>query len=326
VSRPRDFLHANLAGQEGTAFQRFWVRLCRPFLLGLIFLCPAATNSPLGETPLTASDAQLAPQNVRTKSDKWVPPDVDSVRPPVAILPACSLSNVVSNVGARIETLYDNLNRVTATETTQHETVSRSGTLQHPENYRIDYTALVESTPAGYLSLQEYRGPNQRKSDLSSDHIATGGVFAFTAIFHPNYTKGYQMACEGLGMWRDQPAWLVRFEELPDDPRHLSQLVMKGKSYSLNLRGRAWILADSYQLVRLETDIARPIPEIKLRIQHEIVEYIPFRTSSERTLMLPSTVEIYMDFLDHRFYRRITYDNFQVFSVNVHEEFGNLNE
>jgi hypothetical protein len=53
------------------------------------------------------------------------------------------------------------------------------------------------------------------------------------------------------------------------------------------------------------------------------VEYRPVAFPSHRVeLWLPSGAELYMDFAGHRFYRRHSFTDFQVFFVNVQQEFG----
>jgi hypothetical protein len=307
-------------------------------LLGLIFLFPVVVDNSiaresnpindqlLGTWTVHGSESSPPRQSVRTASDGWVPPDIDTVQPPVANATGCSLPDVVWKTGTRIESFFDNLNRVTAIETIQHQTVSRSGALRSPQIHKINYAALVQRMPGGYLNLEESRGRDLRDSGVSSDDISSAGVFAFAVIFHPSYSHGYLMTCEGLGMWQGQPVWQVRFEERPDNTHHVSVLTVKGKTYYLRVRGRAWILADSYQLARLETDLVQTIPEIRLRFQHEVIEYSLVSLSSTGAVMLPLGAEIYMEFAGHRFYRRHSYTDFQVFSVKVHEEFGKVRE
>lgn len=282
-------------------------------------------NDQLPLTQSTVRRERLLPQPfVRPLSDEWVPPDIDAAQPPVANGVSCSMHDVASKVGTRIGQFFDNLNRLTAIETIQHQTVNRSGTLHYPEIQKIEYVASVKPAAGGYLSLQEYRGND---STLSSDHIETAGMFSLAVIFHPNYAKDYRMTCEGLGTWRGQPAWLVRFEERPDNVHGISGLNLEGKNYALRLRGRAWILADSYQLARLETDLVQAIPEIRLRLQHQVIEYSPGNPSNADAVMwLPSSAEMYMDFRGHRFYRRHSYADYQLFSVRVHQEFGDVRE
>ena len=93
------------------------------------------------------------------------------------------------------------------------------------------------------------------------------------------------------------------------------------RSYSLRIRGRAWILADSYEVARLETDLAETIPRIRLRLDHQSVEYGPVRfPKSKVEIWLPSSTELFMDFQGHRFYRRHTFTDFNLFSVKIDQQ------
>jgi len=283
----------------------------------------------LGDAP-KASAKVATDAEERTERDGWVPPDIDAIRPPVAKEATCALQDVISTAGTRVEEFVDNLNRLTATETIQTQTVSHSGTLKHPEIQRAEYVVSARQEPDGNVHLEEYRGRNMNKApERSSDHVAVGGAFSFLLIFHPyyakdfqNYAKDFQMSCEGLGSWHGQPAWQIRFEE---QSSHMSGLGVDGKEYLLRLRGRAWILADSYQVGRVETDLVETVPEIRLRLQHEIIEYSRGSfPGTNVTMWLPSSAELYMDFRGHRFYRHLRYMDFQLFSVKVHQEFGGI--
>ena len=135
------------------------------------------------------------------------------------------------------------------------------------------------------------------------------------------------MTCEGLGHWQDRPAWQVRFEERTDHRSSISVLVMGGRPFGLRLRGRAWILADSYQVARLESDLADELPAIRLRLQHQDIEYRPVRFDEGKVeIWLPSTCDLYMDTRNRRFYRRHRFTDFKLFSVSVQQTLGNLED
>jgi hypothetical protein len=92
-------------------------------------------------------------------------------------------------------------------------------------------------------------------------------------------------------------------------------------TYSVNLRGRAWILADSFQVARLEMDLVKSLPEIRLRLDHQSVEYRPVESAANHLqLWLPSSTELYMDFQGRRFYRRHSFTDFKLFSVDTQSE------
>jgi hypothetical protein len=305
------------------------------FLLAHGLLCLVVAKSSIAQQTNTLGDAPEASTKVatdaeeRTARDGWVPPDIDAVRPPVAKEATCSLQAVISKAEMRVDEFVDNLNRLTATETVRHQTVSHSGTLHHPEIQKAEYVVSAKRASEGYVFLDEYRRYFESRSlnhapEPSSDHVAVTGAFSLLLIFHPSHAKDFDMTCEGLGSWHGQPAWQIRFEERSDS-KHISSLVMEGKTYLLRLRGRAWILADSNQVGRVETDLVETIPQIHLRLQHQVIEYSPGSFPGTDVVMwLPSSAELYMDFLGHRFYRRHSYDDFQLFSVKLHQEFGEI--
>jgi hypothetical protein len=298
-------------------------------LLAHGLLCLVVTNSSTAQQIKAQGGVTEASTKVatgaeeRTERDGWVPPDIDAVRPPVAKEATCALQDVISTAGTRVEEFADNLNRLTATESIQTQTVSHSGTLHHPEIQRTEYVVSARQDPDGNVHFEEYRGRSMNNvSEPSSDHVAVANAFSLLLIFHPYHAKDFQMSCEGLGSWHGQPAWQIRFEE---QSWHMSALEINGKDYPLGLRGRAWILADSYQVARLETDLVETIPEIRLRLQHQIIEYSRGSfPGTNVTMWLPSSAELYMDFRGHRFYRRHSYADFQLFSVKVHQEFGRI--
>jgi hypothetical protein len=295
-----------------------------------IFLCLAAagTVTPKQEGGMSRLKVPSGPEMLeapaRPAPDEWVPPDVDAVQPPVADGIACPLDEVVSEAGARVEEFLDNLNRVTATESIQHQTVSRSGGLSRPEIQKYEYSASVSRAQDGTVSLDEYRRPHGDVSQSSSG-VSVENTFIHLVVFHPRYAANFRLTCEGLGTWRGQPAWQIHFEERPDRVSRMNVLILKGRQYSPRVRGRAWVLTDSYQVVRLETDLVEPIAEVNLRLWHQVIDYCPTGSAvGNQDMWLPSRSELYMDFRKHRFYRRHSYNDFHFFSVKVNQEFGAL--
>ena len=258
--------------------------------------------------------------STRTKADLWFPrdKDIDWVIPPVTPgAAACPLADVLSEAGKRTEELVRNVHKFTATEVVEHQKVDRSGRLRPPEIRRFNYMVSIAQASSGYMNVEEYRKGGSN-TDQFPDDIATLGTPSLVLIFHPHHVQNFQMTCEGLGEWRGQPAWQVRFEERPNSRNAMSALDIAGSSFSVRMRGRAWILADSYQVARLESDLADEIPEIRLRLQHQDIEYRPVPLpESKGDIWLPSSTELYMDFRGHRFYRRHSFADLKFFSVSV---------
>jgi len=167
----------------------------------------------------------------------------------------------------------------------------------------------------------EYRSELQTIADFP-DRIASGFA-ALAPVFHPHMRDSFEMTCEGLGSWHGQAAWLVHFRQREDRPARLSDYRIGGETYSLRLKGRAWITADKFEIVRIESELISPMPQIQLRCEQQIVEYRPVQFQIIVELWLPQKAEIYLDYLKHRYYRSHSYDHYMLLSVYSVE---NLNE
>ena len=91
--------------------------------------------------------------------------------------------------------------------------------------------------------------------------------------------------------------------------------------YPVKLKGRAWISADNFQVVHLESDLVGGVPELRLLLEHVSVDYgpVPFKDRNKE-LWLPQTAEVHMDFKGHRYRRRHSFSEFYLFAVDVDEK------
>lgn len=303
--------------------------LCLLVIAGFVvpFLNPLANARRLSPSQSTMTSGEASPPGgriLRTSSDRWVPPDIDDFVPPTSQSEGCQLEDIVQNAGLKMKQFVDDLEHFTATETITHQTVTRSGTLREPETQKYEYLVSVGASSLGPY-IQEYRGRDLRQGPQpSSDGIKIQGVLNLGLVFHPSYANDYRMTCEGLGVWHGQPAWQIRFEELPTNRQPMINLSLPGKAFNLALRGRAWILADTYGLAGIETDLRQTLPEIRLKFDHEVVEYgLTLIPDHKTVLWLPLRTEVYMDFQHHRFYQSQTYTDLHLFSVDIRQDIDN---
>lgn len=252
----------------------------------------------------------------------WLPPDVDERVPPVQTGAACSLDEVMKKTGKRVEEFVTNVDRFAASEFIKHESINKWGFAERPETRRFDYAVSIQQYRPGYFDVVEYRGDEASLGEFP-DGIETRGLPSMALIFHPNHAGNYAMSCEGLGLWNGTPAWQVHFRQRPDKPYTTREykIGQTGPSYPVGLRGRAWIAADSYQIVRMETDLVAPLPEIRLLADHTVVEYGPVRfKNQDAEVWLPRTAEIYSDWRGMRMHRRHTFSKYILFSVDEKQQ------
>lgn len=280
----------------------------------VLLVSSRAEDSAAGAKPSSASEVAVAlplPSN-------WLPSDVDEKVPTVEPGAACVVDDVLEKAAKRVEEFVKNVDRFTASESLKHESINRWGLAESPEIRKFDYVASIDQYRPGYFSVMEYRKGVRSLSEYP-DGVQTTGLSALALIFHPKNAGNFAMSCEGLGQWDGKPAWQVHFRQRPDKPNTIRayRFGENGPSYSVALRGRAWIAADSYQIVRMETDLVAPIPQIRLVTDHTLVDYGPVRFKRGNVEMwLPQSAEMYSDWRGKRMHRRLSYSNYLLFSVD----------
>jgi hypothetical protein len=179
---------------------------------------------------------------------------------------------------------------------------------------------VINQLPGGMIELYEYRDGSFDQAQFPA-RISTNGLPALALIFHPLFAGDFNFACEGLGQLSGRPAWQVHFEQRADRPNRMRQYTLGGSSYSVPLKGRAWIDAATYQLLRLDSELVKPIKEIGLTQDRVSIEYAPvrFRTHSQQ-LWLPQSADVYSERLGRRYYRRHTFSNFKIFVVDTNQK------
>jgi hypothetical protein len=243
-----------------------------------------------------------------------MPADVDAKQPMVAASVQCP-ANLLEMASDRSKELVDNVAQFSAIEEMVHESISSQGTPRNRETRKFNYLVSITEPAQGTLVVQEFRDAGIL--DMP-EKISTTGLAVLAIAFHPLFRKDFEMKCEGLGDWNGQAAWLVHFRQFEDKPAHLRTYVVNGANYPVRLKGRAWIAADSNQIIHLETDLVAVVPEIRLMTEHTSVSYGPVqfkKTNSE--LWLPKSAELYVHFQKHRFHRSESFDHFMLFATDA---------
>jgi len=250
----------------------------------------------------------------------WGPPGVDDTKPQVASGVSCPTEKVIEQSGERVKELVDDLAKFDAVEDIYHEESDQAGIPKKHTTVRFDYVASIAEPKPGMFKVDEFRS-GRSEAGAFPDQIATRGLPTLALIFHPDMRDDFEMSCEGLGTWNQKATWLVHFQQRENKPRRIQGYIVNGREYAVSLKGRAWISADTFQIVRLESDLTDPIKEIQLRSEHQTVEYAPVRfPKSKSELWLPKNAELYFDLRKHRYFRRHSFDHFMLFSVDTEEK------
>jgi hypothetical protein len=282
-------------------------------LLSGAFVCELA----LGQTPDSRTRTANTTQPAGPKA-RWSPPDVDENVPLVEPGAACNLEEVLHNAGQRIQEFVKNVERFTATESLLHETINKSGRVFESEKRKYNYMVSIGEVRPGILGVDEYRGNGATPADAPGG-VTTKGLPALLLIFHPYYSPNFSMRCEGAAMLDGKRTWQIYFRQRPDRPNTIRayRVTLNGPSIPVALKGRAWFVADSYQIAALQTDLIDGIPGIHLTVDHTAVAYGPVHFNSRGLdLWLPETAEMYSEIRGKRIHRHLSFADYLLFAVD----------
>jgi len=266
------------------------------------------------------TDLALAASEPSLPESAWGPPGVDEVQPAVASGVTCPYQQVMEGSGERVKQLVDNVAKFAAVEDMLHEQLDKTGSPISKETRKFTYVASITEDQPGFLQTDEYRNLRYGTVDLP-DHIVTSGSMTLALIFHPDMRDNFEMTCEGVGDWHGQSAWLVHFRQRDDKPNRYAEYNIGSQHYPMNLKGRAWITADNLQIVHIDAELVKPLPQ--LSVQHQIADYGPVHfAKGNLDLWLPKDVDIFLELNRHYYYRRHSYDHYQLFAVDSMEKSG----
>jgi tetratricopeptide (TPR) repeat protein len=281
---------------------------------------PAPADAATMQAHLDGADPTmaLAPPSLSLKL--WQPPGIDDVQQALAPGVVCPSEKVLEESGKHAKELMEDVSRFSAVEDLFHQRLDEYGNVVRTETRKYNYVASISEPEPGFVAVDEYRAQKLTLSDYP-DNIASSGFAGLAFVFHPHVRENFDMSCEGLGDWHGQATWLIHFRQRDDRPNSMLSYKVGSQIYPVKLKGRAWITADKFQIVRIEAEMVNPMPEIQLLTQHQVVEYGPVPFQQNRiSLWLPKTAELYIDFRKNRFYRKHSFDHYMLFSVDSIEK------
>ena len=116
---------------------------------------------------------------------------------------------------------------------------------------------------------------------------------------------------------RGEATWQIRFEQAKDSSNSIREWRKNGQIVDLPLKGRFWLSTSNYDLLRVETDLIRPVVQLELTMDHLLVDYGPVTfESGHATLWLPWSAEMFMQLHGNRYHHKHYLTNYYLFSVD----------
>jgi tetratricopeptide (TPR) repeat protein len=248
----------------------------------------------------------------------WAPPDVDAKEYPVVADVTCAAHDLLERTQRRGAKQLANFERFVATERVEHQEIDANG---NPGPMRVrdfNYLVFIQRPKQGSVYLEEERDGGQNLAAFPTSLASTGLVGLGVQLFDPQYVNDFMYTCEGLGQWRAQPAWQIRFEQRKEMESHIRTWRNGHGLFSVPLKGRVWVAANSYDVLHIETDLREPQALLELNRDHLVIDYGPVQFEKGKTsLWLPWYAELFMELHGKRYHHRHTLTNYALFSVDT---------
>ena len=283
----------------------------------------ASLNIGSADDAMEIADLPDLPALPLTTETKWAPPDVDEEKLVFdSGADACSLDSITAKTGARVEELVKNVDRFTATEDMEHTALSPLGLQVSHETRQFNYLVEIRKSGAQDLDVQEYRDGSVSVQQFPA-HMGTVGLPTLVLVFHPYYQPKYDFKCEGGASWNGRKVWVVHFQQKADSHSEMLVYHVNGRFFPVGMKGRAWIDMETSQILAMESDMIKAIPEIRLMRDHQLIEYGPVAFANAGTNMwLPKSADWYCSISGHRYHRRHSFSNFLLFSIDDSQKLG----
>lgn len=261
--------------------------------------------------------------------EKWAPPDVDAVKPPVISGETCDLPAVLKAAESKAEEFVGDLEKFSATEDYQATEFKANGRVETPISRRYTYIVFIDTFSARVIQVREWRGGGDSSISMRlPGRIQDLGAPGLVLAFHRRFHDDFEWTCEGLGKWKNQPAWMIHFQQRADRPTSLlSGFDTPSHEFPLDLKGRAWVAQTGGQILHLETDLMKPLLPVDFRREHFAIDYVPVQFPAHRVeLWLPENVDTYIQYKGHFLHYYHHFGDFKLFSVGATQRIASPKE
>ena len=214
--------------------------------------------------------------------------------------------------------MVHNLQNFTAQEDISYRDQDRQTFAVRFGDAAYDYVVVLHQHGDKPIVDELRRAPRGTPSDLAAE---SRGLPEMALLFLPALQPDYDMKCDGQLSWEGQPAWIVEFRQRRDRPSRTFGISSVKGAYSVPLQGRAWLDANSGEILHLEAEIMHALPAIELYQLYFSISYTPvqFRSRDVR-VCLPHIADVYYDYGEVETVVHHTFSDFLLFSVDTDQK------
>ena len=241
-----------------------------------------------------------------------------------------ALDSILAAVGENVTKLYADLPNISSSENVRQEKLSQQGKPGEAQEHKYRYLCLMLADRWG-PSADEYRtdssGTRSYQGGMAEGFMLTAGFVSGPLLFHPAYQKGSTFRLLGSQKVQGREAFVIAYAQNPARSRLYGTFQDSKNSRPMHKQGLVWIDSETHQIIRLTSDLLRPLSELRLeKVKTEIAFGEVHFNRTENGFWLPNEVTVTLDWNGKAFRNKHQYSEFQLFSVDSTQKLGSLKD
>ncbi len=221
-----------------------------------------------------------------------------------------------------VERFWKQFSSVTCTEDVKQEKLGKQGKVEYKQESQFDYLIFM-NLKGEDLTVEESRLLQKRIGKSQNlPLLMTSGFPTLLLVFHPYYTGNYRYQFDGEETDGGERLLKIRFEHIPGT-RSTSALRLRGKDYSLDLKGTAWVKPETGTIEKMVAELESPLDDLNLKALHVEVAYRPQQfASAAEPAWLPATATIDVETARQHWRNVHEFSDYKQFSVKSESTVG----
>lgn len=233
------------------------------------------------------------------------------------------LNSLLEKVGARVETLFRDFPNTLSKEQVRRELLNDREKVTESQTQDFVYSAGSDVDGAWRETRTNARGGQIQPAQMSRSSFLTSGFVSSSIYFQPRHQHGCRFRY--LGKQRSKPyAYVIAFAQRPvfaDVVGVFSGPFVSGEAHLL-YQGFAWVDPETYQIVRMRTDLLAPRNDILLADVTSELSFGEVRFESvPESFWLPKEVIVTIKEANGSLFRnRHRYADYKLFTVGAQDK------
>lgn len=176
------------------------------------------------------------------------------------------LPKLLERVGASESQLLTTIPTISADETVVQEQLDKHGFVRGLPVFTGHYSYLVRAHTTGE-GVRFTEGRSDEQWQAVNPHVASGyslveGFALLPIYFHPFHQGAANFRYLGRQVQNGREDYVVAFTQQPEKTELLGKVSVNGSEIVVAYQGIAWIDPESFQIVRMRTDLLKARPEV----------------------------------------------------------------